>query len=71
MCAGEPMINLELHGIDVLDSADGLELLRSHQLDVRIPRERKLQALRVTIEALRAARYSFVTLAEAAAAFGR
>ena len=37
MCVGEPLVNLELHGIDVLDAADGLEALRPHQTDVRVP----------------------------------
>jgi len=40
------LVNLELHGIDVLDATDGLEDLRPHQPDVRVPREEKLRALR-------------------------
>ena len=36
-CIGEPFVNLELHGIDVLDASDGLEALRPHQPDVRVP----------------------------------
>src|SRR6185312_10353117 len=66
-CAGEPLVNLELHGIDVLDAADGLEALRPHQVDVRVSRETKLASLRAAVEALRARDYSFVTLEEAAA----
>jgi peptidoglycan/xylan/chitin deacetylase (PgdA/CDA1 family) len=69
MCVGEPLVNLELHGIDVLDDADGLEALRPHQPDVRVPRARKLEALRAVHELLRGAGYSFVTLREAAKAF--
>jgi hypothetical protein len=69
MCVGEPLVNLELHGIDVLDASDGLEALRAHRPDVRVPKERKLESLRAAIEQLRAAGYSFVTLHEAAASF--
>jgi peptidoglycan-N-acetylglucosamine deacetylase len=68
MCVGEPLVNLELHGIDVLDAADGLEALGPHQRDVRVPRARKLEAVRGAIDELRGAGYSFVTLREAAAA---
>ena len=68
-CVGEPLVNLELHGIDVLDAADGLEALRPYQPDVRVPRERKLAALRAVVDELRRADYSFVTLGAAAARF--
>ena len=69
-CAlGEPLVNLELHGIDVLDAADGLEALRPYQRDVRVPLERKLDALRAAIAELREAGYSFVTLREGASRF--
>jgi len=67
MCVGEPLVNLELHGIDVLDAKDGLEALRPHQPDVRVAVERKLDALRAVIEVLRDAGYAFVTMQEAAA----
>ena len=66
MCVGEPLINLELHGIDVLDASDGLEALRPHQADVRVPVARKLASLRAALEELRGAGYEFVTLREAA-----
>ena len=69
MCIGEPLVNLELHGIDVLDAEDGLEALRPHQPDVRVSRARKLETLQVVVEVLRNAGYSFVTLREAAEAF--
>lgn len=68
MCVGEPVVNLELHGIDVLDAADGLEALRPHQPDVRVAKERKLDALSAAVEVLRRAGYAFVTLQEAAEA---
>lgn len=67
-CVGESVVTLELHGIDVLDAADGLEALRPHQPDVRVPLSRKLEALRGAIEELRRGGYRFVTSAEAAAA---
>jgi peptidoglycan/xylan/chitin deacetylase (PgdA/CDA1 family) len=69
MCVGDPLVNLELHGIDVLDEEDGLGPLRPHQPDVRVPRARKLEALGAVVEVLRDAGYSFVTLREAARAF--
>jgi peptidoglycan/xylan/chitin deacetylase (PgdA/CDA1 family) len=69
MCVGEPLVNIELHPIDVLDADDGLEALRPHQPDVRIPRGRKLASLHAAVEVLRKAGYSFVTLREAAKAF--
>ncbi len=70
MCIGEPLVNLELHGIDVLDAADGLEVLRPHQPDVRVPHARKLAALTAVVEELKSAGYTFVTMREAAAELG-
>ena len=69
LCAGEPLVNLELHGIDVLDATDGLEALVPHQPDVRVPRQQKLDALAAVVEELRGAGHAFVTLAEAAENF--
>ncbi len=69
MCVGEPLINLELHGIDVLDASDGLEALRPHQIDVRVSKQRKLESLRAAVAELRSAGYAFVTLREGAARF--
>jgi hypothetical protein len=68
-CIGEPLVNLELHGIDVLDDTDGasaLAPLRAHQPDVRVSASAKIAALRSAIETLRAAGYAFVTLQAAA-----
>jgi len=65
-CVGEPLVNLELHGIDVLDAADGLEELRPYQVDVRVPHARKIESLRAAIETLCGAGHEFVTLGEAA-----
>jgi peptidoglycan/xylan/chitin deacetylase (PgdA/CDA1 family) len=69
MCVGEPLVNIELHPIDVLDVDDGLEALRPHQPDVRVARERKIEALHAAVEVLKGEGYSFVTMREAARAF--
>lgn len=69
-CIGEPLVNLELHGIDVLDADDGLQALRPHQPDVRVTAARKTTAILAACEVLRDAGYTFVTMREAAAAFG-
>jgi len=68
MCLGEPLINLELHGIDVLDASDGLEALRPYEQDVRVTKEKKLAALHAVFELLKREGYAFVTMREAAAA---
>jgi peptidoglycan-N-acetylglucosamine deacetylase len=68
MCLGAPVINLELHGIDVLDASDGLEELRPYQQDVRVKRDDKIKALHASFDVMREAGYSFVTLREAATA---
>ncbi|HMJ56791.1 MAG TPA: polysaccharide deacetylase family protein [Polyangiaceae bacterium] len=67
--AGEPLVNLELHGIDVLDVEDGLGHLVKFQHDVRIPHQRKLAALTAVVETLREAGHKFVRLDEAARTF--
>jgi hypothetical protein len=67
---GEPLVNLELHGIDVLDADDGFPELRGHQPDARVPHARKLEALSAVVETLRDAGYSFVRLDEAAKVLG-
>jgi hypothetical protein len=69
MVVGEPLVNLELHGIDVLDASDGLEGLVKHQPDVKIPYKHKLESLAAVMQTLRDAGYSFVRLDEAARAF--
>jgi hypothetical protein len=71
-CVGAPLVNLELHGIDVLDAQDkngALEALRPHQPDVRVAWTAKIDRLRAAIDTLRAAGYGFVTLKAAAAAY--
>lgn len=68
---GEPLVNLELHGIDVLDAQDGLAELAVSQRDVRVPKSRKEATLAAIVEQLRAAGYGFVTLDEAAERFAQ
>lgn len=67
---GLELVNLELHAIDVLDERDGLEPLSSHQPDVRIPVERKLETLDRVVYTLKEAGYSFCTLADSAKYYG-
>ncbi len=71
LVVGEPLVNLELHGIDVLDVDDGLEALRRHQQDVRTPHARKLETLGAVVELLRGEGYAFVRLDEAAREIAR
>jgi peptidoglycan/xylan/chitin deacetylase (PgdA/CDA1 family) len=63
---GAELVNLELHGIDLLDAADGLEPLAPHQPDVRLALERKWETFVAVIAELRSAGYAFVRLDEAA-----
>jgi peptidoglycan/xylan/chitin deacetylase (PgdA/CDA1 family) len=65
-CVGEPFVNLELHGIDVLDASDGLEALRGHQPDVRVSARVKIEGIRAAVHELRDAGYRFVTHRDAA-----
>lgn len=70
MTIGRPLVNLELHGIDLADAEeDGLAFLAPHQVDLRRSARAKLAGLRAAIVALRDAGYRFVTLTEAAEAF--
>ena len=66
--AREPFVNLELHGIDVLDSTDNLSDLAQHQPDLRVPLRRKYDSLGAVVSVLRSAGYSFVRT-DAAARF--
>lgn len=63
---GQPLINLELHGIDVLEAADGLQALAAHQPDLRISLLRKLATLDRVVYTLQNAGYRFCTMAQAA-----
>jgi peptidoglycan/xylan/chitin deacetylase (PgdA/CDA1 family) len=66
---GQEFVNLELHGIDLLDEHDGLQALAPRQLDLRVPLGRKWDTLSAVIAELRAAGYAFVRLDEAAREF--
>ncbi|APR77161.1 polysaccharide deacetylase [Minicystis rosea] len=70
-CAGEAFVNLELHAMDFLDAADGLEALLPHQPELRIPVARRIAALGAALDVLAAAGHAFVTLEEAARAVAR
>jgi hypothetical protein len=59
-------VNLELHGIDLLDPSDGLEALVRRQPALARPAGEKLASLHAVVEMLRAEGYAFVTLAEEA-----
>lgn len=69
MCVGEPLVNLELHGIDVLDTRDGLDDLRPHQPDVKVPHATKIESILAACDELSRAGYTFITMREAAATF--
>ena len=67
---GRPLVNLELHGIDLLDArADGLSELAKHQRDLSVPLASKRAALLEAIEGLTRVGYEPVTLAQAAEHF--
>jgi peptidoglycan-N-acetylglucosamine deacetylase len=69
MCRGEPLINLELHGIDLLDGFDeGLSVLRMYQPDLRVGWGRKASTLANVVRYFKKSGYTAVTLASAAAA---
>lgn len=69
MIAGRPLVNLEMHGVDLLGAnEDGLDSLAKHQRDLSVSVETKRATLRGVVEQLRAQGYRFVTLFEAARA---
>jgi peptidoglycan-N-acetylglucosamine deacetylase len=65
-CLGEPVINIELHLMDFLDRADGLDDLAEHQPELRVPLADRLRALEAVVEILKKAGYAFVRVDEAA-----
>jgi len=69
-CVGQQLINLELHGIDLLDRTDGLSDLAAKQPDLVVPVSRKIRIFSTVVELLRSQGYRFVTLAEAAQLVG-
>jgi len=67
---GRPLINLELHGIELADAdTDGLTFLRGHRPDLRYSLEHRENVMRKAVEVTQKAGYRFVTLAEAARYF--
>ncbi len=67
---GAPFVNIELHGIDVLDEHDAeLGDLAKTQRDLRVSASRKADVLGAVVDMLKNEGYSFVTLDEAAEAF--
>lgn len=70
-CADEALVNLELHAMDFLDAADGLEALVPHQPELRIPVAKRIAALEAALDVLARAGHAFVVLEEAARAFAR
>jgi len=63
---GEPFVNLELHGLDALDTHDGLEELAKRQRDLRIPWSKKLDAIDAAVGLLRSKGYGCVRMDELA-----
>jgi len=64
---GEPFVNLELHGLDLLDEHDGLGELAKHQRDLRVSWSKKLDAIDAAVAVLRAKGYRGVRMDELAA----
>jgi peptidoglycan-N-acetylglucosamine deacetylase len=65
---GKPLINIELHGIDLVDAAeDGVGFLLGKQPDLRKTAAQKEANLRAALEVLRDNGYRFVRLDEIAA----
>jgi peptidoglycan-N-acetylglucosamine deacetylase len=63
---GEPLVNIELHGIDFLDANDDLRDLSQHQPDLRVLWPEKHKRLSMVADYFREQDYSFVTLNDAA-----
>lgn len=68
-CAGEELVNLELHAIDFLDASEGIAELAPYQPELRVPIAARIDALSAALDVLARAGYAFVRLDEAAAAF--
>jgi hypothetical protein len=60
-----PLLNLELHGLDLLDASDTSPELAARQRDLRVPARDKLARIEAFVRRQRAR--SWVTLEEAAA----
>lgn len=59
-------VNLELHGVDLLEAGDGLELLAAHQTDLRVSLARKRETLAAVVGCLDKAGFEFARLDRAA-----
>jgi peptidoglycan/xylan/chitin deacetylase (PgdA/CDA1 family) len=71
MIVGRPLVNLEMHGVDLLGAReDGLGALAAHQRDLNVSVETKERTLRAVVAQLKREGYRFVTLMEAATRFG-
>lgn len=65
-CARLQFVNLELHGMDLLQPSDGLERLVPRQPELRTSLDRRLRSLKAFVDTLREAGFTFVRMAEAA-----
>jgi len=68
---GQPLVNLELHGLDLLDENDGLSELAKRQSDLRIPWPKKLDAIDAAVSLLKRKGYASVRMNELAAEAAR
>lgn len=62
---GEPFINLELHGVDLLGCDDELGDIAAYQPDLRVKAASKRATLRAVVRLLRRSGYGFVRLKDA------
>jgi peptidoglycan/xylan/chitin deacetylase (PgdA/CDA1 family) len=69
--ARQSFVNIELHGVDLLDCHDRLSALAPHQFDLQFSLERKWQTLSAVVEELRSIGFGFVRLDEAASLAAR
>ena len=69
-CAGEALVNLELHAIDFLDASEGLMALAPHQPELRVPLADRMAALDAALDVLAERGHAFVRLDDAARALG-
>jgi hypothetical protein len=68
--ASLPFVNLELHGIDLLQARDNLEPLARYQSDLRVPLSKKQLVLSEVVQLLQRSGFEFVRLDQAASVLG-